>query len=123
MKKFLILLLLSLTMLSYSKSTNSSDITKIYDYLEVTRPVFSSEKAQKFADDYTEMVYGLSKISSQSKSGQVNSKSLDQYMRKLNDLNSRGSSVLNGLDSEDLQTMTDYMGEMILVMNGILIPN
>lgn len=122
MKKFLILLLLSLTVISYSKPTNNknSDLTRVYDTLEITRPVFTDEKAQKFADDYAEIVYGVSKIISQNKGSQGNLKMTEQYMKKINDLNSRTPGILNGLNSDDLQTMTEYTGEISLVLNSLL---
>ena len=119
MKKFLIILLLSLTVISYSKSANNknSDLTKVYDTLEITRPVFTNEKAQKFADDYAEIIYGISNIISQNKGYQGTT---EQYMKKLNDLNSRTPGILNGLNSDDLQTMTEYTGEISLVLNSLL---
>ena len=122
MKKFLIILLLSLTVISYSKSANNknSDLTKVYDTLEITRPVFTNEKAQKFADDYAEIIYGISKIISQNKGYQGTT---EQYMKKLNDLNSRTPGIIKELDSEDLQTMAEYTGEISLVLNSILMSN
>ena len=122
MKKFLIILLLSLTVISYSKSANNknSDLTKVYDTLEITRPVFTNEKAQKFADDYAEIIYGISNIISQNKGYQGTT---EQYMKKLNDLNSRAPGIIKELDSEDLQTMAEYTGEISLVLNSILMSN
>ncbi len=122
MKKFLIILLLSLTVISYSKSANNknSDLTKVYDTLEITRPVFTNEKAQKFADDYAEIIYGISNIISQNKGSQGTT---EQYMKKLNDLNSRTPGIIKELDSEDLQTMAEYTGEISLVLNSILMSN
>ena len=122
MKKFLIILLLSLTVISYSKSANNknSDLTKVYDTLEITRPVFTNEKAQKFADDYAEIIYGISNIISQNIKSQGTT---EQYMKKLNDLNSRTPGIIKELDSEDLQTMAEYTGEISLVLNSILMSN
>ncbi len=122
MKKFLIILLLSLTVISYSKSANNknTDLTKVYDTLEITRPVFTNEKAQKFADDYAEIIYGISNIISQNKGSQGTT---EQYMKKLNDLNSRTPGIIKELDSEDLQTMAEYTGEISLVLNSILMSN
>ncbi len=122
MKKFLIILLLSLTVISYSKSANNknSDLTKVYDTLEITRPVFTNEKAQKFADDYAEIIYGISNIIFQNKGSQGTT---EQYMKKLNDLNSRTPGIIKELDSEDLQTMAEYTGEISLVLNSILMSN
>ena len=122
MKKFLIILLLSLTVISYSKSANNknSDLTKVYDTLEITRPVFTNEKAQKFADDYAEIIYGISNIISQNKGSQGTT---EQYMKKLNDLNSRTPGIIKELDSEDLQTMAEYTGEISLVLNSLLMSN
>ncbi len=122
MKKFLIILLLSLTVISYSKSANNKnfDLTKVYDTLEITRPVFTNEKAQKFADDYAEIIYGISNIISQNKGSQGTT---EQYMKKLNDLNSRTPGIIKELDSEDLQTMAEYTGEISLVLNSILMSN
>ena len=122
MKKFLIILLLSLTVISYSKSANNknSDLTKVYDTLEITRLVFTNEKAQKFADDYAEIIYGISNIISQNKGYQGTT---EQYMKKLNDLNSRTPGIIKELDSEDLQTMAEYTGEISLVLNSILMSN
>ena len=122
MKKFLIILLLSLTVISYSKSANNKnfDLTKVYDTLEITRPVFTNEKAQKFADDYAEIIYGISNIISQNKGSQGTT---EQYMKKLNDLNSRTPGIIKELDSEDLQTMAEYTGEISLVLNSLLMSN
>ena len=122
MKKFLIILLLSLTVISYSKSANNknSDLTKVYDTLEITRPVFTNEKAQKFADDYAEIIYGISNIISQNKGYQGTT---EQYMKKLNDLNSRTPGIIKELDSEDLQTMAEYTGAISFVLHIILMSN
>ena len=47
----------------------------------------------------------------------------EQYMKKLNDLNSRTPGIIKELDSEDLQTMAEYTGEISLVLNSILMSN
>ena len=44
-------------------------------------------------------------------------------MKKLNDLNSRTPGIIKELDSEDLQTMAEYTGEISLVLNSILMSN
>ncbi len=61
MKKILVVLFLSLTMISFTKSFYGKEesLPTIYNEMQIKRPKLSGKTAQNIADDFTRIIYEL----------------------------------------------------------------
>ena len=61
MKKILVVLFLSLTMISFTKSFYGKEesLSNIYNEMQIKRPKLSGKTAQNIADDFTRIIYEL----------------------------------------------------------------